>query len=88
MKIIILAGGFGTRISEYTKTIPKPMVKIGGTPILEHIMNHYIKWGYNEFYVATGYKSEIIKKHFKNFKKYGIFFNHTINLHILKKLEQ
>ena len=79
MKIIILAGGFGTRISEYTKTIPKPMVKIGGTPILEHIMKLYIGWGYNDFYIATGYKSKIIKKHFKNFKKYEVSFDHFID---------
>ena len=79
MKIIILAGGFGTRISEYTKTIPKPMVKIGGTPILEHIMKLYMGWGYNDFYIATGYKSEIIKKHFKNFKKYEVSFDYFID---------
>ena len=64
MKIIILAGGFGTRISEYTDTIPKPMVQIGGKPILWHIMNLYAKYKYNNFLVALGYKGEVIKKYF------------------------
>ena len=65
MKVIILAGGFGTRISEYTKTIPKPMIKINGKPILIHIMSHYAKFGYKDFYVALGYKGKVIKKFFK-----------------------
>ena len=65
MKVIILAGGFGTRISEYTKTIPKPMIKINGKPILVHIMSHYAKFGYKNFYIATGYKGKVIKKFFK-----------------------
>jgi len=68
MKVIILAGGFGTRISEYTKTIPKPMIKINKKPILHHIMDHYSKYGYKEFYIALGYKGEVIKKYFKNKK--------------------
>ena len=68
MKVIILAGGFGTRLSEYTDTIPKPMVPIGGKPIIEHIMDIYSKFEHNEFYIALGYKGEIIKDHFKNFK--------------------
>ena len=69
MKLVILAGGFGTRLQEYTKTIPKPMVKIGGKPILIHIMNHFSKFGINEFYVALGYKGSVIKNYFKR-KKY------------------
>tara|TARA_E500000178_G_scaffold200653_1_gene198474 strand:- start:311 stop:1009 length:699 start_codon:yes stop_codon:yes gene_type:complete len=68
MKVIILAGGFGTRLSEYTDTIPKPMVPIGGKPIIEHIMDIYSKFKHNEFYIALGYKGEVIKDHFKNFK--------------------
>ena len=68
MKVIILAGGFGTRISEYTKTIPKPMIKINKKPILHHIMDHYSKYGHKEFYIALGYKGEVIKKYFKNKK--------------------
>ena len=61
MKVVILAGGLGTRISEYTKTIPKPMVKINNVPIIERIMNHYSKYGYKEFLLALGYKKKIIK---------------------------
>ena len=68
MKIVILAGGLGTRLHEYTKTIPKPMVKIGGYPILVHIINIYLRQGFNQFYIAVGYKKEIIKKYFNNYK--------------------
>ena len=68
MKVVILAGGLGTRISEYTKFIPKPMIKIAGLPILMHIMNHYSKFGFNEFYIALGYKGNVIKNYFKNKK--------------------
>ena len=66
MKVVILAGGFGTRISEYTHTIPKPMVRIGNKPIIWHIMKHYAKYHYNNFYLALGYKSEVIKEYFEN----------------------
>ncbi len=69
MKVVILAGGFGTRLSEYTDSIPKPMVPIGGKPMIEHIMGIYASHGHKEFYVALGYKGEVIKEHFKNFKK-------------------
>ena len=55
MKVVILAGGLGTRLSEYTHLIPKPMVKIGPYPIVVHIMSHYLKYGYNDFILATGY---------------------------------
>lgn len=73
MKVVILAGGFGTRLSEYTKSIPKPMVKINGLPILMHIIDHYLKYGFNNFYIALGYKSNIIKKYFKKRKlKYKV----------------
>jgi glucose-1-phosphate cytidylyltransferase len=78
MKIVILAGGLGTRLSELTKTIPKPMVKIGGYPIIIHIMKHYIKYGFKNFYIAIGYKGYVIKKYFKNYKKNGVFFKHQI----------
>ena len=64
MKVVILAGGYGTRLSEYTETIPKPMVTVGNKPILVHIMNHYSRYGYNDFVLALGYKSEIIKEYF------------------------
>ena len=69
MKVVILAGGFGTRLSEYTDSIPKPMVPIGDKPMIEHIMGIYASHGHKEFYVALGYKGEVIKEHFKNFKK-------------------
>tara|TARA_A100000164_G_C21797195_1_gene718833 strand:- start:358 stop:969 length:612 start_codon:yes stop_codon:yes gene_type:complete len=73
MKIVILAGGLGTRLSEYTKTIPKPMIEIGGKPMIVHIMNHYSKYGFKNFYIALGYKSEIIKSYFKKkYKKWNI----------------
>jgi len=67
MKVIILAGGYGTRLSEYTSVIPKPMVEIGGYPILYHLMAHYAKYGNNDFFLALGYKSEVIKKYFLDF---------------------
>ena len=64
MKVVILAGGFGTRISEYTKKIPKPMVKINRLPILVHIMNHYYQYGFDEFVIALGYKGKVIRNFF------------------------
>ena len=68
MKVVILAGGFGTRISEYTKTIPKPMIPINKVPILIHLINHYRKYNFNDFYIATGYKSNVIKNYFNKNK--------------------
>tara|TARA_B100000035_G_scaffold310860_1_gene319414 strand:- start:363 stop:1049 length:687 start_codon:yes stop_codon:yes gene_type:complete len=68
MKVVILAGGLGTRLSEYTKTIPKPMVKIGNKPIIFHIMKLYAKYGFKDFYIALGYKGEIISNFFKKHK--------------------
>lgn len=68
MKIVILCGGKGTRISEETKLIPKPMIKIGKKPILKHIIKIYQKFGFNEFILALGYKSEVIKKYIKKKK--------------------
>ena len=79
MKVVILAGGFGTRLSEYTQSIPKPMVKIGPYPLIIHIMSHYIKFGFNDFIIAAGYKSYIVKRYFKNFKKQGEEFKSKIN---------
>jgi glucose-1-phosphate cytidylyltransferase len=69
MKVVILAGGFGTRLSEYTDTIPKPMVPIGGKPIIEHIINIYSHYGHKEFYIALGYKGEVIKEYFQKIGK-------------------
>ena len=67
MKVVILAGGFGIRLSEYTESIPKPMVNIGGKPILWHIMNTYAKFEYKDFYLALGYKAEVVKRYFLNY---------------------
>ena len=78
MKVILLAGGFGTRLSEYTKIIPKPMVNIAGKPMLLHIMKLYAKYGFKDFYIALGYKGEIIKKFFnKKFFDWNINFIET-----------
>ena len=67
MKVIILAGGFGTRLSEETITKPKPMVEIGGKPILWHIMKIYSYYGFNDFIICLGYKGEVIKEYFANY---------------------
>lgn len=67
MKVVILAGGFGTRISEESALKPKPMVEIGERPILWHIMKHYSHYGYNEFVICLGYKGYCIKEYFANF---------------------
>jgi len=74
MKTVILCGGYGTRLSEETAVKPKPMVKIGGKPILEHIMNIYKYYGYNQFVLALGYKSEYIKKFYKNKKNIELVY--------------
>lgn len=74
MKAVILAGGFGTRISEETHIKPKPMVEIGGKPILWHIMKIYSHWGINDFVVCCGYKGFIIKEYFAN------YFLHTADV--------
>lgn len=65
MKVVILAGGYGTRLSEYTKTIPKPMVQIKGKPLIYYVMKNYAKYGFKDFYIALGYKGKIIKDYFK-----------------------
>jgi len=68
MKVVILAGGLGTRLSEYTESIPKPMVSIGGKPILWHIMNTYARFDHKDFYIALGFKAEVIKEYFLNYR--------------------
>ena len=78
MKVVILSGGFGTRLSEYTESIPKPMVTIGGKPMLWHVMNIYASCGYKDFYLALGYKSELIKEYFLNYNSLNSDF--TVNL--------
>lgn len=67
MKVLILAGGYGTRISEESDIKPKPMIEIGGKPIIWHIMKHYSAYGFNEFVLLLGYKSYVIKEYFANY---------------------
>jgi glucose-1-phosphate cytidylyltransferase len=67
MKVVILAGGMGTRLTEETEVKPKPMVEIGGRPIIWHIMQRYAHYGFNEFVVALGYKGEVIKRYFRDY---------------------
>ena len=78
MKVVILAGGYGTRLSEYTSSLPKPMVTVGGRPILWHIMQTYAKYGYKDFNLALGYKAEVIKEYFLNYRSINSDF--SINL--------
>ena len=78
MKVIILAGGFGTRLAEYTAVIPKPMVPVGGKPILWHIMRTFAQYGHKEFLVALGYKAEVVKDYFLNYRALNADF--TVDL--------
>lgn len=78
MKVVILAGGLGSRLAEETEAKPKPMVEVGGYPILWHIMKHYAHYGFKEFFLALGYKSEMIKRYFLDY--YGLSGSMTINL--------
>jgi len=78
MKVVILAGGLGTRFAEETEVKPKPMVEIGGWPILWHIMKHYAHYGFKEFFIALGYKGEVIKRYFLDY--YTLNGSITINL--------
>jgi len=78
VKVIILAGGFGTRLSEYTESIPKPMVTVGGRPILWHIMRSYAHFGHKDFYLALGYKAEVIKEYFLHYRSLNADF--TVDL--------
>ena len=72
MKTVILSGGFGTRLSEETNKIPKPMIKIGNKPIISHIMDCYKSYDYHNFILLSGYKKEIIKKYYKSRKKVNV----------------
>ena len=78
MKVILLAGGFGTRLSEYTESIPKPMVTVGGRPIIWHIMRIYADFGHKDFYLALGYKAEVIKEYFLHYRTMNA--NFTVDL--------
>lgn len=85
MKVVILAGGFGTRISEESHQKPKPMIEIGGMPILWHILKEYSTYGYNDFIICCGYKAEIIKSYFASYYLLhsNITFDYTNNKTIL-----
>jgi len=78
MKVVILAGGYGTRLSEHTTVMPKPLVEIGGRPILWHIMKLYSHHGLNDFIICCGYKGAVIKEYFLNYANHGSDF--TIDL--------
>ena len=71
MKVVILAGGLGTRISEESHLRPKPMIEIGGKPILWHIMKNYSHYGFNDFVICCGYKGHYIKEYFLNYFLYN-----------------
>ena len=93
MKVVILAGGKGSRLAEYTSEIPKPMVKILKVPILLRIINYYKKFGFKEFIIASGYKSKIIEKYFQKRKKkenVRVFFtgNNSMTGGRIKRLEK
>jgi glucose-1-phosphate cytidylyltransferase len=84
MELVIFAGGLGTRISEETDYVPKPMVKIGKKPILWHIIKYYSVFGFSKFIICGGYKINIIKDYFKNLKKKG----NTLNIRIINTGKQ
>src|SRR5256714_6289780 len=80
MKVVILAGGLGTRLAEETEVRPKPMVEIGGRPILWHIMRHYLRHGFDHFVLALGYKGEYIKRYIVDYSTYDES-NLTVDMH-------
>ena len=67
MQVVILAGGLGTRLSEETVNVPKPMVRVGQDPIIVHLMKYYASYGHTDFVIALGYKGDVIKEYFSNF---------------------
>ena len=86
MKVVILAGGMGTRLAEETEVVPKPMVEVGGRPVLWHIMKHYAHYGFNEFVVALGYKGEAIKRYFLDYHRLNSsFVVHTASGDVLRR---
>mgnify|MGYP001576248134 CR=1 FL=1 len=87
MKAVILAGGFGTRISEESSIRPKPMVEIGGYPIIWHIMKAYSHFGINEFIICLGYKGETIKDYFANYDLHNSDITFDLGKHSMKTLK-
>ena len=86
MKVVILAGGLGTRISEYTKTIPKPMIEVCKKPLIYFIMKHYANYGFKNFYIALGYKGHVIKKYLGNERFMLTYGDGLSNVNIKKLL--
>ena len=78
MKVVLLAGGFGTRISEESQFRPKPMIEIGGRPILWHIMKEYSHYGFNDFIICAGYKQDYIKEYFATYPGVKQFLDRTV----------
>ena len=78
MKVVLLAGGYGTRLAEFTESIPKPMVQIGRRPIIWHIMQHYASYGHKDFFLALGYKAQVVKEYFLNYRALNADF--TVDL--------
>jgi len=87
MKVVILAGGLGTRLSEYTDVIPKPMIMIGGKPILWHIMRSFAHFGHKDFVLALGYKAEVIKDYFLNYRNLSSDFSVDLDTGQVDSLE-
>jgi len=92
VKVIILAGGFGTRLSESSESLPKPMVRIGGKPILWHIMQTYASFGHTDFKLALGYKAEVIKEYFLHYRNLNAdftvdFANGDVKLHQIDEID-
>ena len=88
MKVVILAGGLGTRLAEYTGRIPKPLVKIGTMPIIWHVMKIYSQYGFNEFILPLGYKGELIKEFFLNLKYFQSKMNGTLLSECISQWQQ
>lgn len=87
MKVVILAGGFGSRISEETQDKPKPMIDIGGKPIIFHIMKHYAKYGFNDFIICLGYRGYALKEYFSNYYLHNsdVTFDYSNNTEVFHK---
>ena len=71
MEVVIFCGGKGSRIKEFTDNVPKPMIQIGGIPIISHLMRYYASYGYNDFVLPLGYKGSVLKEYFKSLFDYG-----------------
>jgi glucose-1-phosphate cytidylyltransferase len=92
MKVVLLAGGLGTRLREETEVKPKPMVEVGGRPILWHIMKTYASYGHTDFVICAGYKGEVIKNWFANFRilnsDFTVSFKNSVNIQFHSELEE